>query len=385
MKRLLIDYNGDAVRTVLMIDKKLKEVFIDHKDNGSLVGHIINGVVKNILPSQFAFIDIGKEKNAFMNIPKNHVMKLGQRITVQVRKDATGDKASNVSEVLHFKGRLVILYQSRTQEVGVSKKISPNGERKRLHNIASKLLPPGYSCILRTQSKGVNENVLHKEFNYLADLCDKTLEKSQHSPVYKVLYQENFILNDLLTDDLEEIIINDVEAFNLFKNIGRVKLWEEERRLFDAFDVERQLLKALQRNVWLPCGGFVTFDQTEACVVIDVNTGKFMGRKNYRDTILKANLEAAEVIAAQIALRNLSGMIIVDFIDMPCTSDKNKLLNVFDTELKKDRISANIVGMTSLGLVQLTRRKQREPLHMLLQQPCPCCKGTGWTLKRESR
>jgi len=395
MKRLLVDYQdqGKISRTALLTDRKLTEIFIDHKSNGScgsLVGQIINGVVKNILPSRFAFIDIGQDKNAFMNLPEDFNINPGQYIPVQVRKDATGDKGANVSETLQFKGRLAILYPSRIREIGVSQKITDPVVRKRLKQLVSKWLPDGYSAILRTQAQNAyiteGDEVLRAEFEQLICLCNTILKSAQYETAPKVLYQENLLLTDLLTDDLNEIILTRADILSQIKALmpsfsDRLRLWDEETELFDAFNIESQILKALQRKMWLPCGGFVTFDQVEACVVIDVNTGKFTGKKNYKETVFKANLEAAEVIAEQIALRNLSGMIIVDFIDMPDEADKNKLLDGFGKALKKDRIPADIVGMTSLGLVQLTRRKQREPLSMLLQQICPHCNGTGRMMK----
>ena len=384
MKRLLIDYQPEVIRIAHVDDKKLIELFIDFKDKGSLVGHIINGIVKNILPSRFAFIDIGQEKNAFMNLTADNVLIPGQHIAVQVRKDATGDKGANVSPILQFNGKYAIVYPSIDREIGVSQKIENKVERKRLQKLASKHLPEGYSVIMRTQSKDVQEEILRQEFEYLTSKCSVVLEKAQYSAGPTVLHNDNTIFNDLVTDDLKEIILSDKAAIS-YANVkpDRVKLWDEELKLFDAFDIERQITKALNRDVWLPCGGFVTFDPAEAFVVVDVNTGKFMGKKNFRETVLKTNLEAAECIAEQITLRNLSGMIIVDFIDMRDEDDKNKLLTEFGQALKKSRIPAEIVGMTSLGLVQLTRRKQREPLYRLLQQPCSNCRGTGWLKKCE--
>ena len=391
MKRLLIDYRGEAVRAACMTDGKLKELFIDHKKNSSLVGSIFNGVVKNILPSRFAFIDIGQEKNAFMNLPVGELsLKVGQYIPVQVRKDASGSKGPNVSDVLKFKGRLAIVSLSQSREIGVSGKISSKAERKRLQGLAASLLPRGYSCVIRTQGNGATKETIQAEFEQLCNLNVEIYKSAGYSPAPKLLYRDELILNDLLTNELEEIILNDSDAFSQFKKnafVKCVRFWDEnvEGELFAAFDLERQILKALQRNVWLPCGGFVTFDSVEACVVIDVNSGKFLGKKNYRETVLRVNIEAAQCIADQIALRNLSGMIIVDFIDMPEEEDKNKLLSIFGAALKQLRIPADIVGMTTLGLVQLTRRKQREPLSRLLQQSCPHCNGSGRVLTFTAR
>ena len=365
MKRLLIDSHGSAVRTAYMLDGQLAEIFIDNKDGGSLVGHIINGIVKTILPSQFAFIDIGEDKNAFMNLPEDGKLKVGQLIPVQVRKDATAEKGANLSPILQFKGRYAIIHPG-FGEIGVSKKIADKEERKRLTKLATAILPSGYSCILRTPSKGISQENLQLELAQLIKICEDTIKSAEHAPAFKILHRNN-IFDDL--PDVDEIITNDPQ-------LG-YKLWEGETKLFEAFDVERQITKALHRNVWLPCGGFVTFDPVEACVVVDVNTGKFGGKKNYNETIMKTNLEAAKVIARQISLRNLSGMIIIDFIDMQKDEDRNKLLDELSKELKTSRIPSDIVGMTPLGLVQLTRRKQREPLHRLLEEDCPHCNATG--------
>ena len=389
MKRLLIDYKGEAVRIACMRDNKLTEILIDDKKNSSLVGCIINGIIKNILPSRFAFIDIGREKNAFMNLPdEGSSLKPGQHILVQVRKDASGNKGHSVSDILQFKGRLAIISPSPTREIGVSGKISDKAERKRLQAIAEKLLPYGYSCIIRTQSRGAAAEAIEDELKHLCTLSEKITETARYSPAPKLLYRDEIILNDLLTDDLDEIIINHEDVFSQLMKTAfadRTRFWDEDaegvEKLFDAFGLERQILKALQRNVWLPCGGFVTFDSIEACEFLDVNSGKFTGKKNFRETVLKVNLEAAQCIAEQIALRNLSGMIIIDFIDMPDKDDINKLLSTFSAALNQLRLPADIVGMTALGLVQLTRRKQREPLSRLLQQPCPNCGGNGLVLK----
>ena len=398
MKRLLIDYHGPYVRVALMNDSELVEIFVDIKGGGSIVGNIINGLVKNIMPSKFAFIDIGEEKNAFMNLPAGSKLKCGDSILVQVRKDASGTKGANVSDDLKFKGKYSILHPG-SGEIGVSKKIFDKSKRKHLRRLAANFLPAGYSCIMRTGSADVSDEALSSEFDQLTNRCSRILESAKYSLAPKILHRNNFILNELLTDDIHEIIIKTVsenptsyvgiegKSEELGRNengiIGdvitdnRVKIWDKDIELFDAYGINRQIKKALQRDVWLPCGGSVTFDQVEACVVIDVNTGKFLGKRNYRESIQKVNLEAAECIAKQIALRNLSGMIIVDFIDMTTKEDKNELLDFFGRALSSGRIPADIVGMTDLGLVQLTRRKQREPLNKILQRPCPHCGGLG--------
>jgi len=368
MRRLLIDYDGVAVRRALLRDNVLEEIFIDHKEKGSKVGHIINAIVKKILPSRFAFVDIGQDKDAFMNLPEHPTnptlgLKLGQIMPLQVRKDASGIKGAKVSHILQFKGRYAIV-SAGYGETGVSLKIVDKAERKRLQRLAVKLTPSGFHTILRTQAEGISEESLTAEIAELLEQYSRVKEETQYALPKYTLYRPDSLLDDL--PNIDEIITS--KDFS-----GQ----DGQGKLFDVFDIEKQILKALQRNVWLPCGGFVTFDPVEACVVVDVNTGKFEGKKSYRETVRRTNLEAAKLIAWQIGVRNLSGMIIIDFIDMTGTEDQKQLLAVFSAELKKLRIPADIVGMTSLGLVQLTRRKQREPLHRLLQKTCTECNGSG--------
>lgn len=387
MKRMLIDAKGEAVRTAILTDGTLRELFIDRKTDGSLVGRIILGTVRNILPSLFAFIDIGREKNAFMNISPSHALKVGQPVLVQVYKDASGSKGANVGERLNLNGRLAILFEGTHGEIGVSHKITAKDERDRLRSIAKKALPPGYGLILRTNSEGKMEEEIRAEIGHLEELHRTIKERARHAKPPAILHRENPLLNDLLSDDTGEIWVNDPEEYAAVRQfietsapvlIDRVHLHDESAgSLFSLHGVERQITRALERNVWLPCGGFVTFEQTEACVIVDVNTGKFAGRKNYRETVLQTNLEAAACVADQIALRNLSGMIIVDFIDMYVEEDKRTLVHSFSEMIKKDRIKTAIVGMTELGLVQLTRRKTRESLSCLLECACPHCGGTG--------
>ena len=381
MKRLIIDYEGETIRAACMTDNKLSELLIDHKKAGaSQVGNIYNAIVKNILPSRFAFVDIGHEKNAFMNLPPESNLKPSQIIAVQVRKDASQQKGPNVSDILQLKGRLAIVYASTVRELGISSKITDNTRRKQLQKLAQAHLPESYSCILRTQSATASDEAIKAELINLQKQCEEIQSSAQYSPAPKLLHSDMHIWSELLTDELEEIILNDERAMgHLLQSpfASRSHLWKEKQNLFEAYGITEQIKKALHRKVWLPCGGFITIDPVEACVLIDVNSGKYQGKHNYHETISRVNLEASICIAEQINLRNLSGMIIVDFIDTPSDQDKTQLLSTFKQALSQSRIPTKIIGMTTLGLVQLTRRKQREPLHQLLQQTCPHCKGSG--------
>ncbi|MDR1664008.1 MAG: ribonuclease E/G [Clostridiales bacterium] len=396
MKRLLIDVSGGLQRAALTDGDTLTEIVIDRDENGSIVGQIILGTVQNILPSQFAFIEIGSEKNAFMNLYAGHRLKPGQPVLVQVYKDASGAKGANVGQKLHFNGRHVIIYGSARTESGVSQKITDAAERARLRKIIRETLPGGYGAIARTNSEGQDEGVIKQEILALVELHKNVTERAGYLRPPAVAHREDRLLNDLFSRDIGEIWVNERGKYDEISGWIKTSAPEMGNRLFfyseaedapslfNAYGVESQIRKALEKRVWLPCGGFVTFEQTEACVVADVNTGKFAGKKNYRDTVLRANLEAAECIAEQLRLRNLSGMIIVDFIDMYAEDDRKALLKTFEEHLRKDRIKTNLVGgMTELGLVQVTRRKTRESLSRLMERDCPECGGTGKAPRNE--
>jgi ribonuclease G len=388
MKRILFDFkNENALRTACLADGVLTELFIDKRTNGSGVGHIINGVVKAVLESGIVFIDVGLPKNAFMNAEGGSSYKAGQYLAVQIMKDATGGKGAYVSEKLCFNGRLAIVYKSPEREIGISQKITSKRERKRLKKLAEALLPAGYGVIVRTNAEGARGDELEAELRRLTALCAATHKAAAHAPAPYVLYKDNSLLDDILDNDLDAIVINDAAELDALRTAvaarvpslaEKITVFDEGKvALFEAFGAEKQIETALRRKVWLPCGGYVSFDPVEACVVVDVNTGKFTGRRGFRETVARTNAEAAVLIAAQIRLRNLSGMIIADFIDMDDEADRRALLRLFADEIKKDRIKPDIVGMTELGLVQLTRRKSREPLYRLLQRECPHCGGTG--------
>jgi ribonuclease G len=392
MKRLFIDCRPDCARTAHTVDGKLKEIYIDPLGSESLVGHIYVGRLQNILPGQFAFVDIGVGKNAFINLPRNHTLKKGQPVLMQVYKDAYDEKGPYGGQQLKLKGRLVIIHESHRGEIGVSSKITDPSERSRLRRAVHGVLEKGYGAIVRTKANGHTEEEIITEAVRLISLHREIIERAQYAMPPALMYPEkaalqDSLLVDLLTDDLDEIWISGGDFERIKQACEQVApelkdnlFFHEDGDkgdLFDIHNITRQMERALEKTVWLPCGGYITFEQTEACVVIDVNTGAFSGEQNYRAAILQTNMEAAAAISAQLALRNLSGMIIVDFIDMKDRQDKTTLMNALAREIKKDRIKTEIVSMTELGLVQLTRRKSRPPLNKMLQTDCPHCKGSG--------
>jgi len=397
MKCLFIDCQPERVRTAYTVDGKLKEVFIDPAGSASLVGHIYVARVQNVLPGQFAFVDIGAEKNAFINLPRNHGVKKGQSILMQIYKDANRTKGPYGGQQLKLKGRRVIVFESSRGEIGVSHKITDPVERSRLRGAVHAVLEKGCGAIIRTNACGHTEEELAAETTELIALYRDIVARARFAMPPTRLYPpkisalQDDLLTDLLTDDLDEIWVACPEGDAMFSEVQAMLADAmpglahsiffhdtfHKGDLFDAHDLTRQMERALEKTVWLPCGGHLTIEQTEACVVIDVNTGAFSGGQDYRAAILQTNLEAAAALCEQLNLRNLSGIIIIDFIDMKDRADKIALMDTLAREIKKGRIKTEMVGMTELGLVQLTRRKTRPPLAQMLEADCPHCHGRG--------
>lgn len=406
MRNIIMDFTSMTIRTALVEDGKLIEVLIDDTQNSTSVGNIYAGKVENIF-NQFAFIEIGKEKKSFLQLDdirqraiykevngkKKLNINMGQQLVVQVLKDEIGEKGATVTTELSFTGKYIVLIKIEDNKMGsvfVSKKIEEADERKRLNKIATASLPLGYSIIIRTDCTGVNQENIIEEINNLYNISHNLISRSAYIKPPALLYSEANIysssLKSLLKENIDNIIINSDKEFenvktiakNYFNNdVDKVKLYQGELNIFDEYEIESQIEKTLNKKVWLKSGGFIVIEETEACVVIDVNTGKHTAKKNKDDIILKNNKEAATEISKQLRLRNLSGIIIVDFIDMKSEIDKQSLMSHLHKVLKEDRVGVNIVGMTSLGLVQLTRKKTRKPLSQYLTCECDNCKGIG--------
>jgi ribonuclease G len=402
MKKIVVDFSKNTVRTALIDDGKLVEIIVENRDKLSEIGNIYVGIVKNILPSQFIFIDIGKDKNAFLHIndAKEQLLtnngklliKQGDLMAIQVIKDASGSKGAVVTSQICIKSECLVIYKSEQLQIGVSKKIEDDKIRAKLKKIALDNLEESFSVIMRTNSEEKTDEMLKEEFvvsiSKYKDLCEKTKYMKAPVLVNKDSYILDKVFENLLTDDVAEIIINSEQDLTKVKLISKsiigkdlVKLYLGEAPIFDDYFIETQIQKALHKKIWLNTGGFIVIEETEAATIIDVNTGKYSGKKNYKNTILKVNLEAGIEAARQIRLRNLSGIIIIDFIDMMSSKDRSELRTCLANEFKKDRMHVTIVGMTHLGLMQLTRKKTRESLSSVLMQTCKNCRGIGKVLK----
>ena len=376
--RLLVKATDEHTFIALAEGDTLVELFIEPptgSEPGSWVGRIVVGRVKTILPGGFAFVDVGAKKNAFMNLRPGHGLKAGDAVLVQVEKDATGTKGMYVGREITLRGRLVVVTKGHSPAVGVSNKITNEKEARRLRKIVRKNLPAGFGAIIRTNAQNATaESVADEVTTLSARLADIFARAEFLRPPAFPAQEASFfagILSDLPAPD--EIIIDAPEE--CFPR-EEITLPGVEVR-YEKVSVKKQIRAALEKEVRLPCGGFITIERTEACVVIDVNTGGNVGKINYAQAVRDTNIEAARAIAAQIRLRNLSGIILADFIDMSSNDDKAAVLAALADAIKSDRIKVEIAGFAGLGMVLLTRRRTRPPIAEILQAPCEHCDGTG--------
>jgi len=388
MKKLFIEHTETATRTAITENGRLAELIIDQKDT-SLVGNIIVGRIRTIMPGQFAFIDIGRGKNAFANFKYDNNYKTGQPILVVVQKDATSSKGAYVTTDISLKGRLMILHRQPPGEVGVSHKITNEKESRRLKSLVRKLLPKGYGAIVRTNAENCNAETLAEEIAKLHDTYEAILQKAQYALPPAKLYppesETSQTLNDIICDSLDEIHISGTAEVlaETSKHIEQLvpslqnRIFHYDGKLFAENGINKQIRNTLEREIPLPCGGHITIEETEACVVIDVNTGHNVGENSYRQTILQTNLQAATAIFDQIILRNLSGIIIIDFIDMTKQEDKAAVMEALMQEAARDRLNPEILPMSKLGIVQMARPKRRLSLSRILEENCPHCGGKG--------
>lgn len=409
IKDILIETDSGQTRLALLEDGELSEYYVERKGQEKLGGNIYLGRVANILPGmQAAFVDIGLDKNAFLHAgdildfgdkealqkrlgdqPIKKIVKMGQELLVQVIKEPGGAKGPRISSHVTLPGRLAVLLPT-VEYVGVSRRIEDEEERTRLRAMAESLRPESMGLIVRTAAIGAGEDELRQDVEYLTRMWASVLHRSEHSTSPALIHRDESLVyrsvRDMLTDEVRSIVIDNKEQYSFARETAgmlspelqeRVQLYEEKAPLFDQYRVDVHFSKALQRRVWLKSGGYLVIDHTEALTVIDVNTGKFVGSSSLADTILKLNCEAAAEIVRQLRLRDVGGIIIIDFIDMDSEEDRLQLLTLLRQLLKKDRTKTNLVGLTGLGLVEMTRKKVHQPIHTQLQRQCPHCQGSG--------
>ncbi|MEZ0537809.1 ribonuclease E/G [Caldicellulosiruptoraceae bacterium PP1] len=411
---IIVDVRFDQTRVALLEDKELVEVYIERENSKSIVGNIYKGVVENILPGmEAAFIDIGLEKNAFLYLgDMNRIefsdnedvielkeiptaLRVGQELVVQVVKEAYEQKGPRVTTQITLPGRYLVLLPN-TDYVGISKRIENEEEKNRLKKIAHQIKPKGMGLIVRTVAEGKSQEDLAMDLDFLLKIWERVKQRSTSSAPVLIHKDLDLIfksVRDVFTNEVDRFVINDRKQYNKVVEFlstfapnlkSKVEYFNLSADIFEYFGIEQKLLKALSKKVWLKSGGYIIIDQTEALTVIDVNTGKFTGKNDVSETILKTNLEAAVEIAKQIRLRDIGGIIIIDFIDMRHQEHQKLVLDTFKEAVKKDKTKTVIVGITPLGLVEMTRKKVRQRLSSVMMEDCPYCGGTGNIFSREA-
>jgi ribonuclease G len=416
-KEILVSVETDETRVSLLEDGELSEVYIERPVSQRVAGSIYKGRVENVLPGmQAAFVDIGLERNAFLYV--DDALPLGeeeddavddgrrptikdllhekQEVVVQVAKEPIGSKGARVTRQATLPGRYLVM-MPMVDYVGVSRRISDDAERERLRGLANDLRPQGTGLIVRTAAEGRQEADLKRDIEFLTRLWGRVQSRAKVSRAPSLLHRDLGlvfrVVRDSFSDDVQRFVVDNRHEYERILDIldvmdpalkERVSLHAGKRPLFETAGIEEEIDKALKRRIWLKCGGHLVLDQTEALTVIDVNTGKYVGTTNLADTVLKTNLEAAQEIARQLRLRDIGGIIIIDFIDMEVPQHRHRVLEALQEALRLDRTKAHVLGITHLGLVEMTRKKVRQGLDEFLQRPCPYCEGRGRVLSEET-
>ncbi len=409
-KKIIVNCDNRATRVALLENGKLVELDIERPLQHRVVGNLYKGVVANVLPGmQAAFVDIGLDKNAFLYVDDIYsdldedsppptrgsiekLLRVGEEIMVQVIKEPYGSKGARVTGQISIPGRYLVLVPG-ADYIGVSRRIESQTERERLRREVEKVKPDQLGLIVRTVAEGVDTDVMEQDLQFLVQLWNRISSRFDQKVAPAILYQDLSltcrIARDLFVEEFSSFLIDNKHEYDKVREIvdyisphlkAKVKHYKEEEPIFERYGVEKELEKALARQVWLKSGGYLVFDETEALTVVDVNTGRYIGRRNLADTILKTNLEAAEEIARQVRLRDIGGIIIVDFIDMSIEEHQRKVIDKLNQSIKNDRTKTYVLGLTNLGLVEMTRKKVRQDLSEYLQQACPYCSGSGKVL-----
>jgi ribonuclease G len=409
-EEILINVTPQETRVAVTGSGVVQELLIERAASRGLVGNIYMGRVARVLPGmQSAFLEIGLERAAFLHVadiwqhrkgssgepakPIEKILAEGEPLLVQVVKDPIGSKGARLSTQISIAGRLLV-YLPDDPHIGISQRIEDEGGRQALRERLRELVPADEKggFIVRTLAEAATEEELRADLEYLRHLWSVIRERSVEggaTPPH-LLYQDlslaQRVLRDMVTVHTSRVLVDSRENFqklaafaqNYMSQVrSKLEHYTGERPLFDLYNVETEIEKALSRRVDLKSGGYLIIDQTEAMTTIDVNTGGFVGSRNFDDTVFKTNLEAAQAMARQLRLRNLGGIIIVDFIDMESEEHRHSVLEELKRALARDRTRMSVSGFTALGLVEMTRKRTRESLAHVLCQPCPTCEGRG--------
>ena len=409
-EEILVNFTPTETRVAVIENGSLQEIYIERTRNKGIVGNIYFGKVVRVLPGmQAAFVDVGLEKACFLHAsdmaelsPKpdgeipdiRTVCREGQWLAVRVVKDPLSTKGARVSTKLSISSRYLV-YMKDSDHIGISQKIEDDGERERLRKLVQTIaldsedgLPGGY--IVRTVAENCGEDEIRADIHFMKRLWSAIQRRLKRGKDQRVIYEDLPLfmrtMRDMVRPDLEKIRIDSKETYQSVLEFAkdylpeiatRIEYYPGERPIFDLFGVEDEIQKALQRKVDLKSGGYLIIDQTEAMTTIDINTGGFVGHRNLEETIFKTNLEAATSLARQLRVRNLGGIIIIDFIDMKDSEHQRQVLRALERAIDKDHAKINMTGFSDLGLVQMTRKRTRESLEHVMCEGCKYCNSRG--------
>jgi len=428
---ILIDTTSHETRVALLENGSVTELYMEREKDKGIVGNIYKGIVTKVLPGmQAAFVDLGLRRAGFLYVadvepidggesletfvedepveeddkpladkrrpgrrmldsPIEELLQEGQEILVQVSKEPIGTKGARLTSYITLPGRYLV-FMPMVDHIGVSRRIVNEEERQRLKEIVREVKQPGVGFIVRTVSEGVDRHELHSDMAFLTKLWEDIQRKAAAAPAPALVHPDLNILlrtvRDLFTSEVDRLIIGSPQDYETCLEFVRsylphlqpkIQPYQGKEPIFEAYGVELEIERALGRKIWLKSGGYIVIDQTEALVAVDVNTGRFVGKRNPEETILQTNLEAIKEIVYQLRLRNIGGIIIIDFIDMERDESREKVYNALLNTLRSDRSRTRISKISDLGLVEMTRKRVRESLGRVLCRPCPYCDGSG--------
>jgi ribonuclease E len=409
-KVMLITEHGDRDQIAVVEDRQLVEHYITRAGARSMVGNIYLGRVQNVLPGmEAAFVDVGRGRNAVLyagevvygegdeDEPRRieQVLKPGQSVMVQVSKDPMGGKGARLTAEVSLPGRYVVLVPN-SEAFGISRRLGEN-ERRRLRTLIKKLKPEQHGLIVRTAAAGAQEPDLAADIGRLVKTWEEIERAAKKAKPPKLVYEEPEltlrVVRDVFTEEEFRQIVTDSprvrdQVVKYLENVApdlieKVRLYEGKLPLLEEFHVVEQIHKALERKVWLPSGGYLVIDRTEAMTVIDVNTGRHVGKTNLEETVVGTNLEAAEEIARQLRLRDIGGIIIIDFIDMLFEQNKGKVIRTLKETLARDKTRSQVFEISPLGLLEVTRKRVSAGLLESFSETCPTCEGRGILLTHQ--
>ncbi len=416
VKEILINTNPFEKRVAIVENGRLVEFYVERAKDRVITGNVYKGRVVRVLPGmQSAFLEVGLQRTAFLHVsdvtepfddddddedddkgrrkrslPRiQDVVKEGQEMMVQAAKEPIGSKGARLTSYISLPGRYLV-FMPAYDKISISRRISSEKERRRLRDIVATLKSPGHGFIIRTVCEGMAREDVQADMDFLVRLWKSILKKKEKVSTPGVLYEEPDltlrIIRDLFSTGVKKLVMDSKEEYDRAMKFveefmpalsGRVELYEGEEEIFDAHGIEIEMTDALEKKVWLRSGGHIVIDQMEALTAIDVNTGKYVGKKSSDETILKTNLEAVNEVVYQLRLRNIGGIIVIDFIDMSKAADREKVYNALKDALKGDKARTNILKISELGIVEMTRKRIRESLTQSLCAPCPYCDGSG--------